>query len=97
MDDRVRPTRKYGTDETPKLGDVIQVFEGSFSSCIIVRVNEVKGEEPTFDLERPHAKLDLGTLSIGIERIGHVSLSRIRNHCEVFVQGSSGKIENRSY
>ena len=96
---KVPATRKYRANEIPAVGDVIKAFDGSFASCVIVRVNSPgKGEgEVTYDLERPNAKLDLGVLSISIERIGHVSLKSIRENYEAYTTGSSGTIENRSY
>jgi hypothetical protein len=90
-------TRKYRPDEEPRVGDVLKAFRGSFSSTIIVRAHEKDGDQPTFDLERLNASLHLGTMSISVERIGHVSLESIVSNYEVFVTGASDKVENRDY
>ena len=90
------PTRKYQSHEIPKVGDVIECFTGSFASSLITRTYVDKGET-YFDLERPSASIHLGTLAVSIERIGHISEKKLREHYLVHTTGQSGNIENRDY
>lgn len=93
----IRQTRSYGVGEFPKMGDVVQVYEGSFGDAV-VDAEWVRPDDPKsgirFVLLRPHMMLAGGTFVPVVERVP-VELSRIRE-MPVYVTGASGRIENRN-
>ena len=88
--------RKYEDYERPRTGDVVECFSGSFGDAVITRCYRDRQNEPMFDLERPHASVRMGTLTISIERIDHVTLKSLRENYRVYPKATGG-IENRSY
>jgi hypothetical protein len=90
-------TRKYRSDERPKVGDVVKCFAGSFGDAVIVRSYTDRENLPMYDMERPHAAVRMGTLTVSIERIDCVTLKSVHENYEAYVTGGLGKIENRNY
>jgi hypothetical protein len=90
-------TRKYRSNELPKVGDVVKCFTGSFGDAVITRSYTDADNLPVYDIERPHAIVRLGTLAISVERIDYVTLKSVRTNYEAYVRGTSDEIENRSY
>jgi hypothetical protein len=82
-------TRQYRTDETPALGDVVQICGGPYGSSV---VTQIKGEWAV--CERVHASVGAsGQIQIGVERV-EVTTNKLRE-MPVFVTGPSGEIDNR--
>ncbi len=85
----MKETRKYSSDETPALGDVVQLCGGPFGSSVVTRI---KGEWAM--CERVHASVGAtGQIQFGVERV-EVTVNRLRE-MPVFVTGPSGRIDNR--
>lgn len=85
--------RKYLPEETPKVGDTIRLFEGSFGTCIISKVFEENGNT-YYDLDRPYSNLNRGRLNFSSEKVSRIPENKIRE-LDVYVTGYSGTIENR--
>ena len=86
-------TRKYLPEETPKVGDTIRLFEGSFGTCIISREFEENGNT-YYDLDRPYSNVHGGQLLFTSEKVSRIPESKIRE-LDVYVTGYTGNIENR--
>ena len=82
-------TRQYNGDETPKLGDVIQLCGGPFGSSVVTKIDDEWAV-----CERVHASTGAsGQIQIGVERI-EISVDKLHG-MPVFVTGPSGRIDNR--
>ncbi len=94
----MKHTRSYSEDETPQVGDVIQLFEGAFGAGVITRItpNPLKYGDTWAVVERTHASVSEHghQVQIGLERV-EVPLHRIKSEMPVFVTGPSGRIDNR--
>ena len=80
--------RQYEDNETPTIGDVVQLFEGAYGTAIVTEVH-------TNDVVcgRVHAFVGPSGIQIGVERI---TISKYRAHrLAVFVIDESDKIDNR--
>lgn len=87
--------RHYRSEESPEIGDIIELFEGAFGAAVITRI------DPEFNqitLDRVHASAERfgyqGQLQIGVERVV-VSRERLRESLKVFVTGASQAKDNR--
>lgn len=92
-----RHTRSYGPSEFPVLGDVVQVFEGSFGDAVVDIEWLVPGDEKggvRHVLLRPHLMQEGKGFVPTVERVV-LELHRIRQ-MPVYVTGAAGEIENRS-
>lgn len=85
--------RKKG--ESPLIGDVVQVFDGSFGTAVVVDIPPQRGLHAIYKLYRPHVMFKNGipVPEFEITEIGHSALMEL----PVYVTGASGKIENRNY
>lgn len=83
-------TRQYRDDETPRMGDVVELFKGAYGDATITKIED--GGDAV--CERVHASASLlGQIQIGIERVT-VTASTCRG-LPVYVTGESGEIDNR--
>lgn len=89
-------TRKYNSGETPRIGDVIRLFNGSFGDGVIVSVKVGRFNEPEeYLLYRPHVSFKQG-VPVPETEIVWIREASLREY-PVYVTGASGKIENRNY
>lgn len=89
-------TRAYGKDEEPKVGDVVQMFVGAFSTAVVTEVRELD-----VVVERVHCSVSTvsrdrkeGQLQMGVERVT-VSKDRLRSTMMACTRGDS-EIDNRN-
>lgn len=89
------PSREYKPEEKPRLGDVIQVFEGTFGQGIITSITESE-----IIVERVHmscstsGREDIGQIQLGIERISYWLEGNFTN-ARLYLEKEGGRIENR--
>ena len=88
------PSREYKPEEKPRLGDVIQVFEGTFGQGIITSITESE-----IIVERVHmscstsGREDIGQIQLGIERISYYN--KRGGWPRPYLEKAGGRIENR--
>ena len=89
-------TRKYRDDEQPRVGDLIECFEGAYGVGIVTKIygnpiNPASGDE--IIVERIHATVSFGQIAIGVERISYTHTHlRMR---PVLLRVPNGDIDNR--
>jgi hypothetical protein len=84
--------RKLEAEESPKIGDVFMVFNGSFGTAIVTKVHS----DGSVDAERPMMQITGAVPSpvIGVERIANISARSIRQFTFYTFRDA---IENRWY
>lgn len=88
----MKQTRNYGQNEEIVVGDVVQVYDGSFGDAIVEGFAGNNGDMIWF--YRPYMRYENGNWESHIE-IFSVSERRVRE-MPVYVTGIRGKIENRA-
>lgn len=89
------PSREYNPEEKPRLGDIIQVFDGAFGLGIITSITESE-----IIVERVHmscstsGREDIGQVQLGIERISYWLKGNSTN-ARPHLEKAGGRIENR--
>lgn len=90
-------TREYNADEIPRVGDVVQVFNGAFGAGIISEISDGYTGSIAV-IERIHAHVSghdrHGQIQIGVERLTHFPLEKVKL-MPVYITGHSGSIDNR--
>lgn len=88
-------SRQYLKDEKPRLGDIVQVFEGAFGCGVITRIDAT-----SVIVERAHmscstsGRTDIGQVQIGIERIDYPN--KRESWPRPFVDDGNPYLDNRA-
>lgn len=84
--------RKLREGESPKVGDVFEMFDGSFSTAIVTYVHA----DGSVDAERPMMKITgiVPDPAISVERLSRISAENIRQYT---FHTYRDEIENRWY
>ncbi len=86
-------TRNYEDTEQPRIGDVVELFDGAFSAGIVTELPRDAHPNGDAIVERVHSYVSNGQLRIGVERL-RISFARLRQ-LPVFVTGQAGNLDNR--
>lgn len=88
-------TRSYRADESPRVGDVVQLCRGPYGSGVVTAISDGRAI-----CERVHARCSVttpacarGHMQVEIERV-ELPVERLRT-LPVYVTGPSGRIDNR--